>query len=390
MADEDRAPPHLVRLLERLEREPHAFDFYQAVRLLDCAEPDKPPTGRSARAADDVVRFRQEASMGFAPSTLTEVEPKPPGRTRRVLQRFFGLLGPNGPLPLHFTEHVRDRIRDHGDATFLRFLDVFHHRMTSLFYRAWARVRPTVSLDQPASDRFGEYVGSLFGIGMPSLRDGDALPDLPKRHFAGLLGCQTKNAEGLLAVLSGYFRFPVQIEEFVGQWIELPEGSRCLTGASSSTLGVTTTVGSHVWDCQQKFRIIIGPLTLEEYYRMLPGGADGDNLGSENLGGGGPERRESLAALVATVRGYVGDELDWDLQMILRKEETPPTTLGDQGQLGWTGWMPSKVMPRDPDDLVLRPMERVLARTSRTNPLPPSDPLPPGDADGGVGAKISA
>ena len=352
MADENRTPAHLVALLEKLERTPHGFDFYQAVRLLDCANEDKPQTGHSVRGADESVRFAQEASMAFAPSTISKVEAPDRGRPRRLIQRFFGLFGPNGPLPLHLTEFARDRVRDRGDVTFARFLDVFHHRMASMFYRAWARVRPTVSLDRPESDRFGDYVGSFFGHGMPSLAHSDALPDLAKKHFAGLLACQTKNAEGLLALLRGYFCFPVEIEEFVGQWIELPPGNICFTGQSSSSLGVSTIVGSHVWDCQQKFRIIIGPLTLEEYSRMLPGGADDED----------PDRRESLDALVAAVRSYVGDELDWDLQMILRKEETPPTRLGEQGQLGWTGWMPPERMERDPDDLILRPMEQAFER----------------------------
>ena len=351
MADEDRTPPHLIEQLERLEREPHGFEFFQAVRLLDCAAPDKPPTGCSARTADDVVRFALDASMAFAPSTLSKFEPKKQGRTRRLLQRFFGLLGPNGPLPLHLTEYNRDRSRDRGDTTFGHFLDVFHHRMTSFFYRAWARVRPTVSLDQPESDRFGDYIGTLLGIGMASLHRGDAFPDLAKRHYAGLLGCQTKHADGLMSLLNGYFCFPVQVEEFVGQWIELPAGSRCLTGASSSDLGVSTTVGSHVWDSQQKFRIIIGPLTLDEYYRMLPGGARRE---------AGPPQRESLETLVSAVRSYVGDEFDWDLQMILRKEETPSTQLGEKTQLGWTGWMPPEQMEKDPDDLILRPMQMMF------------------------------
>jgi type VI secretion system protein ImpH len=168
------------------------------------------------------------------------------------------------------------------------------------------------------------------------------------------LACQTKNAEGLLSLLSGYFCFPMRIEEFVGQWIELPGSCRCMTGLSSSELGVTTTVGSHIWDCQQKFRIIIGPLTLKEYYRMLPGGTENDEVGQD--------QRESLDAMVAAVRMYIGDELDWDLQMILRKEETPSIVLGDQGRLGWTTWVPPDVMVSDPDDLVLGPMERVFQR----------------------------
>jgi type VI secretion system protein ImpH len=351
MAGSDRTPPHLVKLLEELEHDPYSFDFYQAIRVLDCANKGTPPTGKSARVADDPLRFGQEVSMGFAPSTLSKIEPADPERPRRFLQRFFGLFGPSGPLPLHLTEYARDRIRDYGDHTFIRFLDLFHHRMVALFYRAWSRVRPTVSFDSPLFDRFSDYVGSLFGIGMTSLRDRDAFPDLPKRHFAGLLSCQTKNADGLLAMLSAYFRFPIKIEEFVGHWIELPPGCQCLLGDSSAELGMTATVGSHIWDCQQKFRITAGPLTLNEYYRMLPGGVDGD-----------PTTWESLDAMVAAVRTYVGDELDWDLQLILRREETPPVVLGEQGLLGWSTWMPQEMRLKDPDELVLGPLERVLSQ----------------------------
>lgn len=348
MADSNRTPPHLVELLAELERAPHGFDFYQAVRIIDCAESAKPPTGTSERVLDDVIRFALDESLAFAPATLARCEPTPAGRVRKVFQRFMGLLGPNGPLPLHLTEYARDRARDKGDVTFQRFLDVFHHRMLSFFYRAWARVRPTVSFDKPDSDRFTDYVGSLFGVGMPSLRHRDALPDLPKLHFAGLLSCQSKHAEGLLSILRGYFCFPVQLEEFVGQWIELPAQSRCLMGSASASLGRTTTVGSHVWDCQQKFRIIIGPLSLEEYQRMLPGAAAGEG------------RRESLPAMVAAVRNYIGDQLDWDLQLILKREETPPVKMGEQGQLGWTSWMPAEVVGKDPDDLILQPMKSVF------------------------------
>lgn len=345
MASPDRPPPHLVELLDGLRDDPEGFDFYQAVRLLDCSRPDKPQTGRSQRLDDDTVVIRQEASLRFAPSTLAGAQPPDrPSGPWRIVQRFFGLTGPQGALPLHLTEQLNERIRDRGDRTLSRFLDVFHHRMACLFYRAWARVRPTVSLDQPRADRFGEYVGSLFGIGMPSLHDRDAFPDSPKRHFAGLLSCQTKHAEGLISILAGYFSFPVQVEEFVGQWIALPAESHTLTGQSSSSLGVSTIVGSHIWDCQQKFRIVIGPLHLEEYLRMLPGGAE-------------PGRRDSLASFVAAVRTYVGDEFDWDLQMILRKEEIPPVKLGDQGRLGWTSWMPTTSEPEDADDLILQPMD---------------------------------
>jgi type VI secretion system protein ImpH len=364
-----------VTLLDQLEREPYAFDFFQAVRRLDCAHSDKPATGNSLRAADDPVRFGQEVSMAFAPATLESVErssSKPP----RLFERFFGLFGPQGPLPLHLTEYIRDRVRNHGDNTLLSFLNVFHHRMVAFFYRAWARVRPTVSFDRPAPDRFGNYVGSVFGLGMSSLADRDALPDLPKRHFAGMLGCQTRHADGLLAILRGYFGLPVQIQEFIGQWIELPVDCRCLMGMSSSRLGVDTTVGSHVWDCQQKFRVLFGPLSLHDYYRMLPGGIRMSSEAAndsqpvdpiQRVARGLPPGRASgdsaepvgasLDRLIAATRLYVGDELQWDLQLILRREDTPPIGLGIVGRLGWTSWLIREKMPQDPDDLVLDAMQ---------------------------------
>jgi type VI secretion system protein ImpH len=372
MADPDRTPSHSLTLMEQLEEAPYEFDFFQAIRRLDCAHPDKPQTGQSSRPADDAVRFGQEASMAFAPSTLQSVE-KRDGLPSRLIQRFLGLLGPQGPLPLHITEYIRDRLRNHDDRTSLRFLDVFHHRMVSLFYRAWARVRPTVSFDHPAADRFGDYVASIFGMGMRSLTHRDALPDLPKRHFAGLMSCQTRHAEGLLAILSGYFRLPVEVQEFVGQWIELPANCRCLLGQSSAALGINTTVGSHVWDCQQKFRVAFGPLSLDDYYRMLPSGGtvdastDGEafRIRSEGFAEDGRPRKGerhsasgvSLERLTSAVRGYAGDQLQWDLQLFLRKEELPPLGLGLVGHLGWSSWVMRDRMQRDPGDLVLDAMQ---------------------------------
>lgn len=372
MADPDRTSSRPVDFLGQLEREPYAFDFFQAVRRLDCEHAEKPRTGESVRLVDDPIRFGQEPSLIFAPATLESLDSRNPKKPR-LIQRFFGLFGPQGPLPIHITEYVRERIRNHGDNTLRRFFDIFHHRMTAFFYRAWARVRPTVSFDKPDCDRFGEYIGTLFGIGMDSLEDRDAFPDLPKRHFAGLMSNQTHHAEGLLAILSGYFRLPVELEEFIGQWIELPSNCRCLMGQSSSALGVNTTVGSHVWDCQQKFRLIFGPLGLDDYYRMLPGGSSKSSsveitpemLAEANATGrsvleiwGRTLRRAgvSLDRLIAAVRSYTGDELQWDLQLILKKQETPPLGLGIVGRLGWSSWLLRDPMPRDPDDLVLDAM----------------------------------
>lgn len=338
MAGEDRAAARALELREELQKKPYKFDYFQALRRLECAHPDKPRIGSSSRPVDDPIRLGQEGSLAFAPASIASFEPGKEGRPYRLAVYFFGLLGPNGPLPLHLTEYARDRRRNHLDSTIVRFLDVFHHRMLTLFYRAWASAQPTVCFDRPESDRFGLYVGSLFGIGMPSLRERDAWPDLAKLHYAGQLLNATRNPEGLRSILRGYFRQPVEIEQFVGQWLELPPGTHCRLGASPgiSALGETLILGARTWECQHKFRIIFGPLRFSDYDSLLPG-------------------RESHRRLIALLRNYVGHELAWDVTLVLKKEEVPPLVLDGSRQLGWTTWLNGGRMERAPDDLTLDP-----------------------------------
>ena len=336
MASPDRTSAYAVALVEALRREPHAFHFFQALRRLECLYRESPRLGKALRVSDDPVRLAQEPSLAFAPATLAAFAPGGDDRLPRLSVYFLGLFGPQGPLPIHLTEYARDRSRNHADATFGRFADVFHHRILGLFYRAWADAEPTVSFDRPETDRFNVYVGAQFGLAMPSLWRRDAVPDLAKYHYAGRLASQTRNTEGLEAILGDFFKLPVAVETFVGHWLPLDEVSRCRLGETAATglLGLTAVIGERVWDCQHKFRIVMGPMSLREFQRFLPGGA-------------------SLRRLVAWVRNYVGDELLWDVNLVLKKDEVPPLVLGQQSQLGWTTWLTSQPPPRDADDLNL-------------------------------------
>lgn len=336
MASPDRTQGDVVALFEALRRAPYAFHFFQALRRLECLHRDRPRLGKATQLADDPVRLAQEPSLAFAPATLAAFDPGSDGRPPRLSEYFLGLFGPQGPLPLHLTEYARDRLRNHGDYTFARFADVFHHRMLSLFYRAWADAQPTVSFDRPETDRFHVYVGAPFGLGMPSLWNRDAVPDLAKLHYAGRLVGQTRNSEGLQAILADFFKLPVTLETFVGHWLRLADTSRCRLGETPATgqLGMTAVIGARVWDCQYKFRIVMGPMGWAEFQRFLPGS-------------------DSLRRLVAWVRNYIGDELLWDFNPILKKEEVPPLQLGAETRLGWTTWLTSRPLTRDADDLKL-------------------------------------
>jgi type VI secretion system protein ImpH len=180
------------------------------------------------------VRFAQEPSLAFAPSAVAAFEPANGVRAARLVQRVFGMLGPNGALPIHLTDWARDRARNQGDAAFLRFLDVFHHRMLSLFYRAWAQAQAAVSMDRPRQDFFGRRLAALCGLGLPSLRDRDGAPDSVKLAHAGVFGRQVRNADCLQVVLANYFRVPVGIEEFVGQWLPIAPAQHSRIGERGS------------------------------------------------------------------------------------------------------------------------------------------------------------
>ena len=220
-----------VALLERVTARPYAFDFFYVLRRLEATHPHRPRLGVAARPADEPIRLGQEPLLDFAPAALSGVRPARDARPPVIEVRFLGLLGPNGPLPLHLTEYARDRMLHHGDTTFARFLDLINHRFLLLFYRAWAQAQPVTNLDRRDDDRFTKYVGALFGSGLQTTQQRDAVEDEVKLHHAGTLARQVRNADGLQAMLSHYFRLPVRVQEFAARWMRLPADDRTRLGA---------------------------------------------------------------------------------------------------------------------------------------------------------------
>jgi len=325
-------------LIAKLKAQPFAFDFNAAVRMLQSRFPKQPRIGHSLTPAQDPVRFAQSPSLEFASSTIESVQQKDPSRPLVFYSRHFGLFGPNGPLPFCYTEHARERIMHERDGTFTAFCNIFHHRLTSFLFRAWADSQKTVDFDRPTDQHWSHYVGALVGVGMDSLGGRDSVPDRAKLYFAGRLVQQTRNAEGLEAIIQDFFAVPTEMQTFVGRWLNLPRGSDCKLGGSraTGTLGVTAIVGSRVWTCQLHFRLRLGPMKLVDYERLLPCGP-------------------SFKRLRDWVRQYAGEQYSWDAQLVLLKEEVPRTYLGRFGRLGWTVWLKTKPFEQDAADLTLTP-----------------------------------
>jgi type VI secretion system protein ImpH len=320
------------RLLDKLAEAPERFDFFAALRLLEAARPDRPRLGESRRAGDEPIRLGQPPYLAFPSAQIAAFVGTADGQPSRLAVYLFGLFGPHGPLPLHLTVHARERLRRHQDSAFADFCDIFHHRMLSFFYRAWANARPTVEQDRPLEDRFARKLGALPGLGAKPFLNRHALPDRFVLHTARLFAMNGRPAEMLARLVAGFFQVPARVEEFAGAWLTIPPADRGRLG--TARLGLDAVLGTHRFERGQRFRLELGPLSLAEFKRLLPGGG-------------------ALGLLRALVYLASGPELDWDARLVLRHEEVPAAQLGGMAQLGWTSWLWIGHRQRDASDLIL-------------------------------------
>jgi type VI secretion system protein ImpH len=371
-----RRPGEPVSAEERLRDEPFVFEFFQAVRLLHLLEPDAAEVGHAGPFDAEAVRFRAMASTSFPPSAISDFGPTrghPESSTMTV--SFFGLIGPKGVLPQPYTEMVMQqemkRIESEPEKNALRaWFDLFNHRLTGLFYRAWEKYRFVVPFERterrPARagvrDLFTSALLSLIGLGTRGLRDRlgaaplpdtERLPpaaaridDLALLYFSGLIAHRNRSAVGLETILTEYFGLPITVHQFQGQWLMLEEAQQSTLGGdpdARSYLGRSVVAGSRVWELGSKIRIRLGPLGYGDFRAFLPD----------------PVLPGRFFALSRLVRFYVGPDLDFDVQLVLRRDCVPSCRLGggEGTVLGWNGWIATGPLAEDRDDAIFEEME---------------------------------
>jgi type VI secretion system protein ImpH len=334
----DRDAPENSALAERLRREPSAFDFFQAVRLLGRLLPEGRPVGEFANPDTEVVRFGANPDIGFPPGQIAALD-WPEGLQPVMRVNFMGVTGAKGVLPLYYSALVRERLRAR-DGSMCAFFDIFNHRAISLFYQAWEKYHFIAAYER-RGDRVTPHLLDLLGLGTQGLAGRQATPDEALIFRCGLVAPLVRSAEALRALLIDYFEVPVEIEQFVGSWNAIDQQTQCrFTGhaISSEQLGLGAVVGDEIWDRQSGVRVRLGPLTLEQYRAFLPEGS-------------------AHRPLEALIRFFAGKELDFQVQLVLRRDEVPPCALGEDGptapRLGWLTWAKTAPMPRDPDDGIL-------------------------------------
>jgi type VI secretion system protein ImpH len=342
---------------------PYRFDFYQAVRLLEYRRRERVggapgPVGSVGhdQADHELVHFRTQVSLSFPPGAISELR-DPPGRggdrskpsPPEMTVSFFGLTGPNGVLPRHYTELLVQRVRQ-KDSSLRDFLDLFNHRLISLFCRAWEKYRLPIGyersqLDDPTRqpDTVTRGLFSLVGLGTAGLRGRLEVDDEAFVFFGGHFAHWPRSALALECALDDYLEMPVRVQQCQGQWLALEPGDQALMPGAlapqgrNNQLGVNLVVGARVWEVQSKFRLRLGPLSWRQFLSLMPNG-------------------HALRPLCQFTRTYVGMELDFDVQPALHPHEVHGSQLSpdpdDGPYLGWNTWMPSETRDQPVDDAV--------------------------------------
>ncbi|PVZ81816.1 type VI secretion system baseplate subunit TssG [Serratia sp. S1B] len=300
---------------------PWKCDFTSLMRTLSARTADAPVPGMAARPTIERHVIGQSAQMVFSPR---EVDSLSFSDDKVNIQLFsLGVWGAQGAMPLHLSELVWSRSEQH-DHGLQDFVDIFHHRALSMLWRAWFISQDTASLDRPNDETFAFYIGSLIGLDPAELRD-SPLPLHARLASSAHLIRESRNPEGLEGALCYYFGIPVSLEEFAPHWIHFSHEETSILGAPECAmlLGDGAVLGETIQDRQHKFRLTLGPLTLEQYERFSPWGAD-------------------LSVLCEWVRNFVGYEYAWDVQLILNADEVPTSTLEGTHQLGYVSWLKSE------------------------------------------------
>lgn len=297
--------------------QPWSSGFFSVMRAIGARCPDAPAPGMARLPGEETYRIGQVPSMQFAPREVAALDVQA-GRLEMQLYG-LGLWGPQGPMPLQWTERVMTQGRQ-ASHPMASLADMFHHRALSQFYRAWSCSQSAASLDRE-HDSFAFYVASLAGINADVAQK--TVPGLhPHIAWTAHLVREVRNPDGLCQSLAWYFSMPVALEEYVLHWLSLDQADRsCLGGDHPALrLGDGAVLGERVPDRQHCFRMVIGPLRLEQYLRLLPGGED-------------------LPALTAMVRTFIGFEYDWEVALLLHADEAVPAVMSSAHQLGRSTWL---------------------------------------------------
>ncbi|MEQ6250638.1 type VI secretion system baseplate subunit TssG [Sulfitobacter sp. HNIBRBA3233] len=322
MADDDRHTRADLSTPEAIAR----MDFFELLRQL---ETDTMRFGRAGGAGREPARLGQTARLSFAAADVAGFFEGDDKRKPQVDVNVLGLIGPEGPMPLHMTRWIMARLSNRwfagdssgavADTSFLDFINMLQHRLIALYWRAWADAQPEINIAHGDGGRVTATMRALAGQGLPGTTTGDIRLDGAKLRHATSLVMEARSPERLTAFLETVLGVPVTLSEFEGRWISIPEHLQSRLGRAHAGLGTGAVAGARVFDRQSHAELRLGPLTFAEFSDFLDDPAAWSRM------------RHALIFAA-------GKEILFNLRLVLKAGEVPAARLG-ACRLGRTSWI---------------------------------------------------
>lgn len=323
-------------LVNELEQNPAAFEFFQAVRLL-LQDSDKP--------LEQTIKFKGTASLKFPAGDVEKITASDTNADWDMTVSFMSLLGSHGILPPHYTERVLKQIqlKDHA---LLDFINLLQQRSIGLFYQAWEKYHFYAAYEhaqnQKQTDAFSKMLYSISGFGSKS-----AQKQFPAKidnvgFYSGFFANSVRSSANLQALVQSFFEVETNVKELEGEWLDLGVenctrlSSAQFTTANNNRLGVNSCAGTKIWHCGHKVRIKLGPLNHSQFSNFLPNGKWFNTL-------------QQLISL------YIGLEFNFDIQLVLAAKYIKPAQLQKRAplKLGWNSWLCQAAPKQDKNDIIL-------------------------------------
>jgi type VI secretion system protein ImpH len=312
-----------MMLLERLTQPgvPRC-SFFTAVRLLEQVTVDAPRVGGEGPFSAETVSFRHSPSFSSQPNELESIRKVEAPRTAEQLLEgrrhryqvttcFLGLSGADSPLPLF---HAADMLSDEEWARKqVHFLDVFHNRMTALFYRAVTKYDYPRECESTAIDPSSTRALTMAGLDL----EGDPEDSITRPEFLRLAalftlgGATARSIENALRVMlsEALGGISLRLTQFTGGWVTYDQSQTNKLGRANNRMADSFMLGTRVRHPAHRAKITIGPMNPEEARHFSPGGA-------------------SFLRIRKLVHAMCGEPLVFDLELLIREGQYPPFVLG--------------------------------------------------------------
>lgn len=306
----------------------YAFEFFQAVRLLEALTPGAAQAGGQGPYSQETVHIRPNRDLAFPAGDIQKIEmlpDNPAGRdVWRITQNFMGLYGVNTPLPPYFAEMVAQNYQDPDPLR--AFLDLFNHRLLGLYYQAWKKHHRAASVNPARPDKLTMALCALIGQEPGAGREDWLVAPERLVRYLGLLAGRTRSAAGLEAMISDYFGISnVRVSPYLVKKYRLRPKDITHIGVEgrNNRLGQSVVLGRRVDDVAGQFRLSLGPLSPASFDKLQPG-------------------EPAYMELVFLVHFFTRHQLDFELELILNSEDVKPFKLSSQHEtnpLGRHSWL---------------------------------------------------